>query len=46
MIKALDSVPWKDRQWGHFLARTVINTRQKLGLGTKNVNRHRGSLDN
>ena len=33
MIKALDAVPWKKRQWGHFLARTMINTKQKLGLG-------------
>ena len=32
MIKALDAVPWKKRQWGHFLARTMINTKQKLGL--------------
>ena len=35
MVKALDAVPWKDRQWGHALARNVINTKQKLGLGTK-----------
>ena len=24
---------WKKRQWGHALARTMINTKQKLGLG-------------
>ena len=31
--KALDQIPYKDRQWGHFLARNAINTKQKLGLG-------------
>ena len=44
MVKALDATPWKDRQWGHWLARNMINTKQKLGLGvkqrkTKNVKR-------
>ena len=33
MIKSLDAIPWKKRQWGHALARTMINTKQKLGLG-------------
>ena len=33
MVKALDAIPWKDRQWGHTIARNVINTKQKLGLG-------------
>ena len=35
MVKALDAIPYKDRQWGHWLARNVINTKQKLGLGVK-----------
>ena len=35
MVKALDAIPWKDRQWGHWLARNMINTKQKLGLGAK-----------
>ena len=40
MIKALDAIPWKQRQWGHAMARTMINTKQKLGLGLpKNANR-------
>ena len=38
MVKALDNVPYKDRQWGHWLARNMINTKQKLGLG---VNRRK-----
>ena len=36
MVAALDSIPWKERQYGHWLARNVINTKQKLGLGAKN----------
>ena len=33
MVKSLDAIPWKKRQWGHAMARTMINTKQKLGLG-------------
>ena len=33
MVKALDNIPYKERQWGHWLARNAINTKQKLGLG-------------
>ena len=39
MVKNLDSIPRKERQWGHWLARNVINTKQKLGLGAKNGKR-------
>ena len=39
MVAALDAIPWKERQWGHALARNVINTKQKLGLGAKNGKR-------
>ena len=35
MVHALDAVPWKERQWGHWLARNTINTKRKLGLGKK-----------
>jgi len=35
MVKALDTVPWKQRQWGHAAARNTINVKQKLGLGFK-----------
>ena len=35
MVKALDSVPYNERQWGHWLARNMINTKQKLDLGVK-----------
>ena len=33
MVKSLDAVPYSERQWGHSLARNIINTKQKLGLG-------------
>ena len=33
MVVALDSIPWSKRQWGHAMARTMINTKQKLGMG-------------
>ena len=38
MVQALDNVPYNERQWGHWLARNVINTKQKLGLGLKPKN--------
>ena len=38
MVRALDAVPWKERQWGHWLARNTINTKRKLGLGTTTRN--------
>ena len=37
MVRALDAVPWNQRQWGHFLARNTINTKRKLGLGSAQV---------
>ena len=37
MVRALDAVPWKERQWGHWLARNTINTKRKLGLGSAQV---------
>ena len=39
MVKSLDAIPWKERQWGHALARNVIDVKQKLGLGVKNGKR-------
>ena len=33
MVRSLDAVPWNERQWGHWLARNMINTKQKVGLG-------------
>ena len=33
MVKALDNVPYNKRQWGHWLARNMINTKQNWVLG-------------
>ena len=41
MVKTLDAIPWKKRQWGHVLTRTIINTKQKLGLGLQKNARRR-----
>jgi len=38
MVRSLDAVPWNKRQWGHWLARNMINTKQKVGLGAKKKN--------
>ena len=35
MVKSLDSIPWKERQWGHAGIRRAIAAKQKLGLGIK-----------
>ena len=35
MVKSLDAIPWKDRQWGHAIARNTIAGKGKLGLGVK-----------
>ena len=46
MVKSLDAIPWNERQWGHALARNVIDVKQKLGLGVSGANgsyRRRGA---
>jgi len=35
MVKALDAIPWKERQWGHAIARNAITAKSKLGMGVK-----------
>ena len=35
MVRFLDEVPYKQRQWGHAAERNAINAKQKLGLGLK-----------
>ena len=41
MVKAPDAVNYDERQWGHWLARNMINTKQKLGLSvSKNKESH------
>ena len=41
MVESLDNVTYNERQWGHWLARNVINRKQKLGLGVKSKNAKR-----
>ena len=38
MVKALDAIPWKERQWGHAIARNAIAAKSKLGMGAKSKN--------
>ena len=45
MVKSLDAVPYKQRQWGHAAARNAINAKQKLGLGFKKQKKGTGVLD-
>ena len=33
MIDSINKLPYKDKQWGTFLVKNIINTKQKLGLG-------------
>ena len=35
MVKSLDAIPWKERQWGHAIARNTISTKAKVGIGVK-----------
>jgi len=35
MVRFLDAVPWGEKQWGHWLARNIINTKRKVGFGVK-----------
>ena len=35
MVKSLDAIPWKERQWGHAIARNAIAAKSKLGMGVK-----------
>ena len=33
MFKEIDNVSYKDRPWGTFVIKQIINTKQKLGMG-------------
>ena len=35
MINSINNLPYKDRQWGTFLIKNIINTKQKLGMGNE-----------
>ena len=33
MVKEIDDIPYKDRPWGTAVIRSIINTKQRLGMG-------------
>ena len=33
MINSINKLHYKDKQWGTFLVKNIINTKQKLGIG-------------
>ena len=33
MVKEIDDIPYKDRPWGSFAIKQIINNKQRLGLG-------------
>ena len=39
MVKEIDNIPFKEKPWGTFAIKQIINTKQKLGLGVENSNR-------
>ena len=34
MIKEIDNIPYKEKPWGTFAIKQIINTKQKLGMGS------------
>ena len=39
MVKEIDGIPYKERPYGTFAIKQIINTKQKLGLGVENHNK-------
>ena len=38
MVKEIDNIPYKDRPFGTFAIKQMINTKQRLGMGTFTMN--------
>ena len=38
MVKEIDNIPYKERPWGIAMVRSIINTKQKLGMGNFTMN--------
>ena len=36
MVKEIDNIPFKEKPWGTFAIKQIINTKQKLGMGNNN----------
>ena len=43
MVKEIDNIPFKEKPWGTFAIKQIINTKQRLGLGN---NFNMGDLSN
>ena len=39
MVKEIDDIPFKEKPWGTFAIKKIINAQQKLGLGVENSNK-------
>ena len=39
MVKEIDNIPYKERPWGTAMVRSIINTKQKLGMGDITMNK-------
>ena len=37
MINSINNLPYKDKKWGTFLVKNIINTKQKLGMGNNST---------
>ena len=33
MVKEIDNISYKEKPWGSFVIKQIINTKQKLGMG-------------
>ena len=37
MVKEIDNIPFKEKPWGTVIIRSIINTKQKLGMGNNST---------
>ena len=45
MVEEIDNIPYKDRPFGTFAIKHIINTKQKLGMGNFTINDLSNELD-
>ena len=38
MVSEIDNIPYKEKPWGIFAIKQIINTKQKLGMGNFTMN--------
>ena len=38
MVKEINNIPYKEKPWGTFAIKQIINTKQKLGMGNFTMN--------